>query len=849
MAFLVRFASFGTLGAVLLLPASAALAADPAATEIVTGLALLLVGVALGCALVLLALALPARRRLRLHQLAWASLPSPRQMVDRKGRVIDANPACLRLFGETAKPIPELLLALTGDEDARERITRLSANAANGTAGQAEVPICPRSAGPGARRPTAPDPGRSGRSGPGAEVEWLSVTVHPIRELPGTLFWQVDDITTRRQLEQVVHDEQASFVDLFDHAPIGFYSVDGQGRFLLANRTLAEWLGTAPDRILEQGLKLHDLVASPLPEGAPPYDPIGGETEGATGELLLRSADGGSFKALVSQDLMRDQSGRVVRTRSVVRHLSHEREMADALARSQRRFERFFADAPVGIALLDGAGRIVEYNRKMAAMAGHRESLPDGATLETLVADASAGAIQAGLARCHASDGAGGPEVPIEVRMRADAEVSCALFMTPIGGKLSGDGDIIVHFIDTTERKKLELQFVQSQKMQAVGQLAGGIAHDFNNLLTAMIGFSDLLLLRHQPGDQSFADIMQIKQNAIRAGNLVRQLLAFSRQQTLQPKVLNVTDILAELSHLLRRLIGENIELKMIHGRDLGSVKADQVQLEQVIINLAVNARDAMVGGGTLTIQTDNEVLAHEAKRHGEVVPPGHYTRIRVFDTGSGIDSSLLDRIFEPFFSTKEVGDGTGLALDGLWHRQAERRLRRRRQRRRRGQHLHHSAASPCRPGERRGRGRGGRGAAPGPDRDRHRAAGGGRGRGTHLQRARPARQGLQGDRGPLRRGRAGDPAGRERGRRPAGDRRGDAAARRAGAGARGAQRAPRPERDLHLGLHRGHLPAPARPGSRDPLPAQAVHPEAAGRQGEGGDVRRDGAGLTEGPG
>src|SRR4029453_13025850 len=161
------------------------------------------------------------------------------------------------------------------------------------------------------------------------------------------------------------------------------------------------------------------------------------------------------------------------------------------------------------------------------------------------------------------------------------------------GGTNSASG-MILHFIDLTEQKSLEAQFAQSQKMQAIGQLAGGVAHDFNNLLTAMIGFCDLLLLRHKPGDQSFSDIMQIKQNANRAANLVRQLLAFSRQQTLQPRVLNVADVLTELSHLLRRLIGENIELKMVHGRELGLVRVDQGQLEQVIINLAVNARDAM---------------------------------------------------------------------------------------------------------------------------------------------------------------------------------------------------------------------------------------------------------------
>ncbi|HYE49082.1 MAG TPA: ATP-binding protein, partial [Azospirillaceae bacterium] len=188
-----------------------------------------------------------------------------------------------------------------------------------------------------------------------------------------------------------------------------------------------------------------------------------------------------------------------------------------------------------------------------------------------------------------------------------------------------------------------------------------------NNLLTAMIGFCDLLLLRHRAGDQSFADIMQIKQNANRAANLVRQLLAFSRQQTLQPRVLNVTDVLAELSNLLRRLIGENIELKMVHGRDLGLVKVDQGQLEQVIINLAVNARDAMPGGGRLSIVTENFSTAVPVRWETEEMPPGDYVVVEVIDTGIGIPRENLQRIFEPFFSTKEVGSGTGLGLSTVY--------------------------------------------------------------------------------------------------------------------------------------------------------------------------------------
>ncbi len=211
--------------------------------------------------------------------------------------------------------------------------------------------------------------------------------------------------------------------------------------------------------------------------------------------------------------------------------------------------------------------------------------------------------------------------------------------------------------------ERLEAQLAQTLRLQAVGQLAGGIAHDFNNLLTAMIGFCDLLLLRHRPGDQSFADVMQIRQNANRAASLVRQLLAYSRQQTLQPRVISLSEVLAELAHLLRRLIGGAIDLKLEHGRDIHPVMVDQGQVEQVVINLVVNARDAMPEGGTLTIRTANLTTAAPIPAVGEMLPAGDYARIDIVDTGSGIEPEIIDRIFEPFFSTKPVGAGTGLGL------------------------------------------------------------------------------------------------------------------------------------------------------------------------------------------
>ena len=253
---------------------------------------------------------------------------------------------------------------------------------------------------------------------------------------------------------------------------------------------------------------------------------------------------------------------------------------------------------------------------------------------------------------------------PFDIQFKGDKMHSTAyvrVIRNSIG--LTEDAPLIIQFIDTSEQKRLEQQFIQSQKMQAVGQLAGGIAHDFNNLLTAMIGFCDLLLQRYMPNDPSYTDIIQIKQNANRAANLVRQLLAFSRQQNLQPKVLNITDTLEELSALLRRLIGARIDLQMVHGRDLWPVMVDASQLEQVIINLAVNARDAMTDGGSLIIRTSQHYNKSSQQLGHDSMPVGDYVLIEVLDTGHGIDPETMEHIFEPFFSTKEVGAGTGLGM------------------------------------------------------------------------------------------------------------------------------------------------------------------------------------------
>lgn len=244
---------------------------------------------------------------------------------------------------------------------------------------------------------------------------------------------------------------------------------------------------------------------------------------------------------------------------------------------------------------------------------------------------------------------------------RSDKEVFVQVTLKPIND--AGKPSLIAVLNDATELKTLEAQFVQSQKMQAIGQLAGGVAHDFNNLLTAISGHCDLLLLRHDQGDTDYSDLTQINQNANRAAALVGQLLAFSRKQTLRPEVLDLRDTLSDMTHLLNRLIGEKVILSLSHDPLLPTVRADKRQLEQVLMNLVVNARDAMPSGGEIRIETESVILDEALKRDRAVVAPGAYVSLKVKDEGVGIPHDKQRKVFEPFFTTKRTGEGTGLGL------------------------------------------------------------------------------------------------------------------------------------------------------------------------------------------
>lgn len=420
------------------------------------------------------------------------------------------------------------------------------------------------------------------------------------------------------------------FSRALSHMEIGFALADAPGALILLNDQLATWMG------VPSAQEVPALTARLLVDGKRAELKTGG---GGTLSKMVMTADGGQKLIIVR----RPSAG------------AGEEAGAASLV------EALFDAAPVGVAFVGKDGSLGEFNKAFKRFAPNRRPAR-GDEVASYVADED----RADFAKRLAETFSGADHAaPLEVRFNTQPARTGQIFVS-----LAEQQDppaAVMHLIETTQQRSLERQFVQAQKMQAVGQLAGGVAHDFNNLLTAIIGFCDLLLVRHGPGDQSFGDIMQIKQNANRAANLVRQLLAFSRQQTMRPKVLMVTDILADLANLLRRLIGETIALKMVHGRDVGAVKVDQGQLEQVIINLAVNARDAMEEGGALTIRTKAVGPDDKRVQNYSVMPAGDYVLIEVADTGSGIPPENLNKIFDPFFTTKEVGKGTGLGLSTVY--------------------------------------------------------------------------------------------------------------------------------------------------------------------------------------
>jgi len=470
--------------------------------------------------------------------------------------------------------------------------------------------------------------------------------------------WTISDVTRERERHENVFQELQHAIDFLDHAPAGFFSTDARGNISYMNATLANWLDFDLAQVGTGGLALRDIIADDsasllvFDSG----DPNTVRTEQI--DLDLRRRDGLRLPSRLLHRVAFGADGAPGASRTLALNRSPGGEPAEEARAAEVRFARFFNSTPMAIATVDRAGKISRSNAAFAKL------LP-GAT--------GAGSILAGVAEAHRAgllravqDASSGCEdnAPIDAALTETGK-SARLFVTP--NEENGDRGASVFALDTTEERNREEQLHQSQKMQAVGQLAGGVAHDFNNVLTAILGYSELLLANHRPTDPSFQDIMQIKQNANRAAGLVRQLLAFSRRQTLRPQVLQLGDVLSDLQMLTRRLVGEKIEVSSKQARDLWLVKADLNQFEQVIMNLIVNARDAMPDGGKIFLRVKNVAASECAAYAYKQLPEADYVVVEVEDNGSGIPVEIRDKIFDPFFTTKEVGKGTGLGLSMVY--------------------------------------------------------------------------------------------------------------------------------------------------------------------------------------
>src|SRR6201747_390021 len=568
-------------------------------------------------------------------------------VTDPRGHVVYANTTYLTLTGASGssdvRPVERVFI---GNPDVSEAVFRLLKAAREGKRQQEEVRVA---------------------GSDGAHGRWLRMRVRPLgqskREAKYAV-WTIADIPRHRERQEDVFQELQHAIEYLDHAPCGFFSVNAAGNLVYVNATLANWLDYDLAEIGNGGLKLTDIVSGDGASLLTSIVPVPGEVKTEVFDIDLRMRGGKTMPVRLYHKLAFGADGLPGASRTLVISRARD-ERSDPQRAAEVRFMRFFDHTPMAIATVDRSGAVVRANARYAKLAQSLSA--EGVASKSIFRAVNARDRNLLIAAINQAAEGQGDIPPVEAMLDGAVERWGQFFVTAVEENERETEAAIVYMLETTERRTLENQINQSQKMESVGQLAGGIAHDFNNVLSAIMMANDFLLNAHKPTDPSFQDIMQIKQNANSAGALVRQRLAFSRKQTLRPQVLDIGDVLSDLTMLLRRLIGEKVKFDPVHGRDLWPVNVDGSQFEQVIVNLAVNARDAMPDGGKLTVRTANVAAADAARLSYKGMPAADYVRIDVIDTGTGIPADIVDKIFEPFFSTKEVGKGTGLGLSTVY--------------------------------------------------------------------------------------------------------------------------------------------------------------------------------------
>jgi len=488
----------------------------------------------------------------------------------------------------------------------------------------------------------------------------LSVSlVYRDKSEPLFFFSQIQDITARKCAEERLHETEKLVYALLNNSPNPVFLKDTEGRYLLVNKNFERVLRVSEEQI--RGKKDEEVFP---PEQAAAFRSNDLQVLQAGVPLQFEEValhEDGPHTSIVHKFPLFDADGKLYATGGISTDITERKRVEDALRRSEARYREMVENTSYGVYHATRNGRFLDVNPALVTMLGYSSkdallavSLADGiyhnledrARLIDQVL--RTGRVMKAEVEWKRKDGK-----PITVRISGRALYDEA-------GELAGTEGIIENL---TEWRELEKQFRQAQKMEAVGRLAGGVAHDFNNLLTIIKGNNDLLSDHVEQSEPHRSSIEQIRKASDRAVSLTRQLLAFSRMQVLEPRVLNLNAVVAELSKMLPRLISENIELVFAPDQALGQVKADPGQVEQVIMNLAVNARDAMPEGGKLVVETTNFTMDDEYVRRHPAALPGQYVMLAVTDTGHGMGTATLNHIFEPFFTTKELGKGTGLGL------------------------------------------------------------------------------------------------------------------------------------------------------------------------------------------
>jgi two-component system cell cycle sensor histidine kinase/response regulator CckA len=467
--------------------------------------------------------------------------------------------------------------------------------------------------------------------------------------------------TARKRSEAALRRSEANLRAIFENSLQGFVLVDREGVVQAFNRTAQDWLAKLTGRTLHEGQQITEFLPGTAESLAAAQR---GEIRRQEHTLTDRQGEPRWFET--SDVPIVDDAGQVIGVCLSAVNIDERKRAEHTLRESEARYRDLFDNASDLVCVTDLEGSFVYVNRAWHDATGYSDEALRRMRLSDLVPPEQCAALADAYARVLAGETVGHLDLTFLTRNGSAVAVEGSA-----GSVLKGDAPVMVRGIwrDVTERKRVEEHLRRAERMQAAGQLAGGVAHEVNNMMTGVIGFGSFLLRSLSADDPRRADVEEIMRAGNRAADVTRQLLAFTRQQFRRPEVLDLNPVIAGLERMLRRSLEDDHELALRLGADVGQVRMDRGQLEQVLVNLVLNARDAITGAGRITIETSPTFIDGDAARRHELVriPTGPYVMLVVSDTGTGMTPEVQARIFEPFFTTKPVGQGTGLGLSTVY--------------------------------------------------------------------------------------------------------------------------------------------------------------------------------------